>query len=151
MRPLGERLGQYINYVVSKYQIAISNPKNMTLPRVKNQALYIATPPSNMIKLQPMINKVVDLGVKVVTGRDLGEWVQQKYGGVCDENMMADEVHDFTSQVEMEICSISGLFLSSDGSSWSENIKMERQAKRMHWWDRSNTQFMARDSDGGYV
>ena len=66
MRPLGERLGQYINYVVSKYQIAISNPKNMTLPRVKNQALYIATPPSNMIKLQPMINKVVDLGVMLV-------------------------------------------------------------------------------------
>ena len=95
-----------------------------------------------------MINEIVDLGVKVVTGRDLSEWVQEKYSKNCDAKMMADEVHDFTSQVEMEICSISGLFLSSDGSSWSENIKMERQAKRIHWWDRSNTQFLEKDKEG---
>ena len=151
MRPLGQRLGQYINYVSAKYETAMSQPKNLTLPRVQFQSLYLATPPSNMKKLQPMINEIVDLGVKVVTGTDLNEWVQEKYSKNCDAKMMADEVHDFTSQVEMEICSISGLFLSSDGSSWSENIKMERQAKRIHWWDRSNTQFLAKDKEGNYL
>ena len=141
----GERLSFYMNSVVDKYEEAVSSPKNITLPRVKNRALYIASPPNQIIKLNPMIESLANSGIKVFSGKDLTEWADERYTGVCPELTLRDEMHDFRSQVEMEICSISGLFFSSDGSSWSENISMERQAKRMHWWDRSNTQFMAKD------
>ena len=65
------------------------------------------------------------------------------FGTSCPGERFKGQIHDFISQLEMEICMRSEAFASSEGSSWSINVQRDRfyrDIESIH--DVTNDQFM---------
>ena len=78
-------------------------------------------------------------------------FIQQQFGN-CPEEIFSDQIHDFISQVEQEICSRSKLFMYSPGSSWSKIVRIERSIGGIDGGDLNIEDFVEepRDDDAIY-
>ena len=156
---IGHKMAEYINKTVvdhlesmladaranrHKKHTSTQNSTSISskFPPLKHKFVYIAAPPSENKVINSMKQALSDEGVKVFFGEDLEKWFEKNYVGKCDENILKDQKHDFISLVEMELCSESTLFIYSGGSSWSRNIVMEREARRVHQFDQGNGMFL---------
>ncbi|CAG5098286.1 Oidioi.mRNA.OKI2018_I69.XSR.g15529.t1.cds [Oikopleura dioica] len=102
-------------------------------------SIYIASPPSET----EMLNKGRAFLAK--TRPDIKVVLQSEVIPFLKENFFPEgckthetESWDLLSLTEMEIAADSRIFLSSIGSSWSNNIKMERQLREVHKDDDGN-------------
>lgn len=108
-----------------------------TIPGVNS--IYIASPPSET----EMLNKGRQFlaktrpDIKVVLQSELIPFLHEKFFiEGCKEH--ENESWDLLSLAEMEVAAESRIFLSSIGSSWSNNIKMERQLREISADDEGN-------------
>lgn len=96
---------------------------------IKADAIFIAAPPkeTNFIrKLSEYLSN--NHGIQVFFQEDLRAFLESSYSG-CDKKAYFNQIHDFVSQLEQEICMGAKVFMPSDGSSWSVAITMERAAR----------------------
>ena len=136
-KQVATKVGNFI-----KSRVDYINPEKVEL------ILYIAAPPKEQQKISIMaehINK--NYQVKVLTGGTLTSWLEKRHQN-CPKEVFDDQMHDFVSLFEMEICSRSKIFIYSGGSSWSRNINMERQAKRADKKDIDNQNFLVASGGG---
>lgn len=109
--------------------------------QVKIDAIYIAAPPKEAENINKMKEIFRSQNYASFDGNDLTAYLTNEYK-TCPNEIFNDQIHDFTSQIEMEICSRAELFIYSKGSSWSKNILMERVAKGVNRNDIENTEFI---------
>ena len=114
---------------------------------IKITSIYIAAPPKEYENIEIMKsefeNKANDfnLNFKTFYGKDLKIFLKNRFK-LCNREVYNDQIHDFLSLVEMEICSRSKIFIYSGGSSWSKNIRQERWSLRTHVLDVANEDFL---------
>ena len=147
-KTVGERLGHFIDY---RARVNLENKEralamNLTsfASSLVDKIIYIAAPPAEAPQIEKMKTELLEEGITVYYGEDLMKFLKNRHSK-CPEPIMRDEIHDFISLTEMELCSKSDLFIYSGGSSWSRNILMERQTVRKHQQDLENSRFMAKD------
>jgi len=80
--------------------------------------------------------------IKLVYRKDLEAFIQKKFEKSCNKDVYFDQLHDYISQVEQEICMLARIFYHSEGSSWSLAISNERLARKKTVDDSSNTNFI---------
>lgn len=148
---MGERLANFISYKVNENvklheKAAAMNITNLSVagPLV-HKAIYIASPPAEIPQINIMKAELNKLNIEVFHGDDLLNFLKKRHQK-CNPDAMRDEIHDFISLTEMEMCSKSQLFIYSGGSSWSRNILMERETIRIHKYDMENSRFMAKNT-----
>lgn len=64
--------------------------------------------------------------------KDMQEYIAKKFT-TCPEDKYLDQIHDFVSQTEQEICLRSRTFIESDGSMWSLSVRQERIIRNIHF------------------
>ena len=121
---------------------------NQRVPQLNSKILYIAAPPQQDKVIEQIKESMLPLGIRVYYGRTLREFLKNRHKD-CPNRILNDQIHDFLSQVEMELCSKSDLFIYSKSSSWSLNIIMERQARRVSHFDIPNDMLMKEQPGGG--
>ena len=103
--------------------------------------IYIASPPKEAANIATLKSVFASRGYLAFDGADLTKFLEASYGN-CPKQIFQDQIHDFTSQIEMDICSEARFFLFSEGSSWSKNICMERAARKSGYQDRPIMDFI---------
>ena len=107
------------------------------LAKHQHKVLFVASPPSSKQFISEMSESLEESGMQVYHEHDVVKFIRDKFGN-CNKMVFFDQVHDFTSQVEQEICKNSGRFLWSDGSTWSSSIILERSILGTDGGDDSN-------------
>ena len=110
---------------------------NSNKPDVKN--IYFAATPQDAKLVREIKGNVTKIDDKFsFYGHDeLDDYIKKEYAE-CDEDKMRMQLHDFFSQVEMEICRESTVFMPSDSSSWSVGVMYERDVLRRSEEDKPN-------------
>lgn len=107
----------------------------------KIKFFYLAVPPKEkkFLKVfkQYMEN---DLGLKIYSAEDVVPLIEDQFDK-CPLGTFENQIHDFISQLEQEICMLSTVFFPSDGSSWSQVIQADRMARSTHENDIENRIF----------
>ena len=70
---------------------------------------------------------------KIIFGSDLTNFIENKFKNSCSPEKFDDQIHDFISQAEQEICLKSKIFIESVGSSWSMGVRHERIVHGVHY------------------
>ena len=147
---VGQRIGHYITFTVGKNIEQREKAKKLKVSSFSgpllDKLIYIAAPPAEAPLIETMKIELNNEGVDVIFGTDLMKFLEKRHEK-CPKEIFRDEIHDFVSLVEMELCSRSQLFIYSGGSSWSRNILMERETIRIHKFDLENSRFMAKDTE----
>ena len=147
---VGKNIARFVQKLVEK-NTNDKSPESSMPDHLKtmlmHKIIYIAAPTNQWPKMEEMKKSLKKSDIDVVYGRDLDNFLRKRYSK-CPEDTLHDELHDFLSLTEMELCSTSTVFIYSGGSSWSRNINMERQAKRMHRWDQPNSWFLPASPKG---
>ena len=60
----------------------------------------------------------------------------------CPDEKYNNQIHDFVSQVEMELCLESTIFVESHGSSWSLGVNYDRHVRGRRGNDVHNDVFL---------
>ena len=120
----------------------------------KIKYFYIATP-QNPPKLEGFVKSLkrsfAEGGLfsprtgSVFHSPDLEDMIWKKFyvGKRCNKDIYYNQIFEFVSQVEQEICSRSVSFIFSPSSAWSNAVNFERKAKfMMIEKDTSNEEFM---------
>ena len=90
--------------------------------------LFVAAPPKEAVLLGILSEKLAEFGLKVIYSKGLTEFAEKVFRKAnCDD--YENQIHDFLSQLEQEICMRSWLFMPSDGSSWSATVTSDRTAR----------------------
>jgi len=106
-------------------------------PPIKH--VYIAAPlteKSFITKIQKHFQKK-DIG-QVFFQDSLKTFLDKKFSS-CDSKTYNNQINDFMSQVEQEICLRSKVFIQSEGSSWTLGLMHERYVRGVDEDDFSNT------------
>lgn len=134
---VAENLGDHLQNLNHAF-LENFNHDSQRAPQIK--AVYIAAPPKEAENINLMKSVLFTLGYKAYYGEDLRKFLEKKYE-LCPEEVFTDQIHDFLSLVEMELCSMSRVFIYSGASSWSRNVNQERQVLRKSILDVSNEKF----------
>lgn len=88
-------------------------------------SIYIAAPPSEknlILEIQKYLNR--HLGLEVYFRHDLLKFIERKFKNSCSAKVYQNQIHDYISQVEQELCMISRIFIRSESSSWSLGARL---------------------------
>lgn len=110
---------------------------------IKASAIFIAAPPKETPFIKSLSDFLVNHDIHVFFQEHLRSYVEQQFSE-CKRSRYFNQLHDFISQLEQEICMTSKLFMPSDGSSWSAAITMERLARDQSHSDIANSIFLRR-------
>ena len=105
--------------------------------------LYIVAPPSDkdfLIKIGKSLKKKAN--VKVVHEKHLERFVEDRFKACMGTATWKDQIFDFYSQLEQEICLRSKLFIGSSQSSWTKTVHYERVARGVSGNDLSQNLFL---------
>ena len=91
--------------------------------------VFIAAPPNSNITVKGLAKNLEGSGIEVFWSENLMEFIKEKFKN-CDKSKFFEQIHDFVSQVEQEICYQSQFFVMSWGSSWSDAVVIERRARK---------------------
>ena len=110
-------------------------------PHLNLETIFIAAPQNeenfcNEIKAYFKEKEIAE----VYHQHDLWAFIKQKFHK-CDERIFNHQIHDFMSQVEMELCFRSKVFAGSEVSGWSAGVGHERRVRGMDGIDFSNFRF----------
>ena len=96
----------------------------------KIRKIYIAAPPDQHALIQSISDELTqNHKIIVKTGVDLDREIMQSTYKSC--GYIQDKYDDVLSVIEQEICFKSAYFLRSDQSTWSSNIREERDANNI--------------------
>ena len=137
-----EKPCQYIlsnkGFNITKIQLgfqAITKRQNLT-----DSSIYFAAPPGAQVFVEKLKVQLENVGLHGVYQKKLRDFVKKEFED-CDEKLYKNEIHDFLSQVEQEICMTSWIFIPSTGSSWSNAIELERRVFELGKIDIPNSLF----------
>ena len=113
--------------------------KFINVKNIQADALFIAAPPKEtkfIKKLSEYLSN--NHGIQVFFQEDLRAFLEDSFDK-CGKKEYFNQIHDFVSQLEQEICMGAKVFMPSDGSSWSVAITMERAARNIVVRDVANS------------
>lgn len=79
-------------------------------PPLKDKVIYIAAPPKESKNINIMKDNIIKDSIEVFYGEDLQKFLKERHEN-CPQAMVRDQMHDFVSLVEMELCSRSQVFV----------------------------------------
>ena len=106
------------------------NPDNI-------RSVYFAAPQDITTFIESVSEELRRLDILAYDQRDLRVYMKQTFVE-CENIKMANQTHEFVSQVEQEIAYKSEMFLYSDGSTWSDGVMQERTVNLVSQRDRDN-------------
>ena len=71
----------------------------------------------------------------------LRKFADKKFG-YCEKDRFKQQLHDFVSQTEQQLCTDAKVFLYSESSTWSGTIEKDRKVRGLDNFDGSNIVFL---------
>ena len=115
----------------------ISNRISLWAESQNITCVYFATPSSDINFVDELTQNWMQTQIKLFHQIELAKMIDRIFSS-CDKTTFSNQIHDFISQVEQEICFQSDVFLSSSGSSWSLAVTQERTVFERVTFDDSN-------------
>ena len=79
-------------------------------PPLKHKVIYIAAPAKESKNINIMKDNIIKDDIEVFYGEDLNKFLNERHKD-CPQAVLRDQMHDFVSLVEMELCSRSQIFV----------------------------------------
>lgn len=122
---------------LDKQENTENTDKQDSSPLIKH--IYFAATPQDAKLVREIKGNVTvfDSEMRFFGHDELDEFIKKEYQE-CEADRMKLQIHDFFSQVEMEICRESTIFMNSDSSSWSVAVQYERDVLHRSDSDKPN-------------